>query len=214
MLVTGLSALRAETETQAAAPQLKAALLAAFAEQVTPAAAPVVATKVLPFRRVAVWPRWALAAAAALLLGVGSFALWLRTASEETNQPNLAQATRVQPSPTPAPVQVERPTAPSAPVAQPQAAPRRVRRTLPRRASESETNALTATTDFIPLTYAANAQPLQNGILMRVEVPRASLLAMGLPLNAERAAEKVKAEVMLGEDGVAYAIRLLQPAGQ
>ena len=65
-------------------------------------------------------------------------------------------------------------------------------------------------TEFIPLTYATDTKALQNGTVMRVEVPRTTLIAMGLPLNERRTNEIIKAEVMMGDDGVAYAIRLLQ----
>ncbi len=51
---------------------------------------------------------------------------------------------------------------------------------------------------------------LDHGRLVRVRLPRSSLRAFGLPMNEERALEMVKADVVLGEDGLARAIRFVQ----
>ncbi|MSV29631.1 MAG: hypothetical protein EXQ52_12935 [Bryobacterales bacterium] len=51
---------------------------------------------------------------------------------------------------------------------------------------------------------------LDRGRLVRVRLPRSSLRAFGLPMNEERAFETVKADVVLGEDGLARAIRFVQ----
>ena len=45
---------------------------------------------------------------------------------------------------------------------------------------------------------------------MRLEVPRARLIAMGLPLRVEADREMINAEVMMGDNGVAYAIRFVR----
>lgn len=66
-------------------------------------------------------------------------------------------------------------------------------------------------TGFMPLTYTATAP--QDGMVVRVAVPRATLLAMGLPVNGERTEENVKADVLMGMDGVALAIRLVNEGG-
>ena len=64
-------------------------------------------------------------------------------------------------------------------------------------------------TEFIPLTAITETTGIPSGTIMRVELPRASLLAMGLPMNAERGQEIVKADVVVGDDGLARAIRLV-----
>jgi hypothetical protein len=46
--------------------------------------------------------------------------------------------------------------------------------------------------------------------VVRVELPRSALQSFGLPVNAERAGERVKADVLLGHDGVARAIRFVR----
>jgi hypothetical protein len=74
----------------------------------------------------------------------------------------------------------------------------------------SEVAANEVKTDFVPLTYLNSATAMDSGIVVRVEVSREKLAAMGLPLNLERADEKIKADIVLGDDGVARAIRLVQ----
>ena len=44
---------------------------------------------------------------------------------------------------------------------------------------------------------------------MRVEVPRSTMMALGIAVSADRAGEPVQAEVMLGSDGLARAVRFL-----
>jgi len=63
------------------------------------------------------------------------------------------------------------------------------------------------TTEFIPLAGFAQSE---GGHLMRVELPRSALTSFGIPVNAERAGGRVKADVLLGEDGTARAIRFVR----
>jgi hypothetical protein len=65
-------------------------------------------------------------------------------------------------------------------------------------------------TDFIPLTYGADLSAVDSGRVVRVELPRTAMARFGLPVNAERAAEPVKADVLLGDDGLARAIRFVR----
>ncbi len=64
-------------------------------------------------------------------------------------------------------------------------------------------------TEFMPLV-ASSAPPLTSGQLVRVEVSRAALAALGLPVDMTRAGETMKADVLIGEDGLARAIRLVR----
>ena len=52
--------------------------------------------------------------------------------------------------------------------------------------------------------------PFGSGRVVRVRVPRTAMLQFGLPINENRASELVKADVVLGEDGLARAIRFVQ----
>lgn len=71
-------------------------------------------------------------------------------------------------------------------------------------------NEAESVTEFISLVAdAPAAPPLESGQLVRVQVPRAALASLGLPLNAERGNEPIKADVLLGADGLARAIRFV-----
>ena len=63
------------------------------------------------------------------------------------------------------------------------------------------------TTEFIPLSGFTQSEGVH---LVRVELPRSALTSFGIPVNAERAGGRVKADVLLGEDGTARAIRFVR----
>jgi hypothetical protein len=63
---------------------------------------------------------------------------------------------------------------------------------------------------FIPLPNAAGvAADEDDGNLVRVEVPRSTMIALGFDVGADRAEELVEADVMLGSNGMARAVRFL-----
>jgi len=62
---------------------------------------------------------------------------------------------------------------------------------------------------FIPLPNADQIDPEDEVDVVRMEVPREMLIAMGLPVGEEGASESVEADVALGGDGVARAVRFL-----
>jgi hypothetical protein len=65
-------------------------------------------------------------------------------------------------------------------------------------------------TEFMPLGYL-NAESVQDGgQIVRVELPRSALVKFGLPVNVERSNERVKADILVGIDGMAHAIRFVQ----
>ena len=63
-------------------------------------------------------------------------------------------------------------------------------------------------TEFIPVFY--DPEPIEQGQIVRVRLPRAALTAFGLPVNEEHAEEKIRADVLLGEDGLARAVRFVK----
>lgn len=65
-------------------------------------------------------------------------------------------------------------------------------------------------TDFFALAGASSLPQMDGGHIVRVEVPRSALAAFGLPVSAERMNERVKADVVLDNDGVARAIRFVR----
>jgi hypothetical protein len=79
------------------------------------------------------------------------------------------------------------------------------------KSSEKEVSPKTTTeetkTDFIALSYAANAD---SGQIVRVKVPRSMMVSLGITTNVEKNSELVTAEVILGDDGAAQAIRFVQ----
>lgn len=65
-------------------------------------------------------------------------------------------------------------------------------------------------TRFYPLQDAANLPPFEYGSVLRVELPRSALRAVGLPVNENRLSERIDADVLLGQDGLARAVRFVQ----
>ncbi|HXU08672.1 MAG TPA: hypothetical protein VN743_06715, partial [Blastocatellia bacterium] len=65
-------------------------------------------------------------------------------------------------------------------------------------------------TDFFPLVNREALTQLDSGQLVRVELPRSALMSFGLPMNMERAGERIKADVVVGDDGLARAIRFVR----
>lgn len=79
-----------------------------------------------------------------------------------------------------------------------------------RRGVPEDESAEEIATDFIPLMQGGRFMQGEGGRLVRVELPRAALASFGLPVNAETAGGRVKADVLLGEDGLARAIRFVR----
>jgi len=65
-------------------------------------------------------------------------------------------------------------------------------------------------TVFIPLAGGRSFAPADSLQLMRIELPRSALVSFGLPMNVERADQRIKADVLVGNDGIARAIRFVR----
>jgi hypothetical protein len=63
-------------------------------------------------------------------------------------------------------------------------------------------------TQFLPLG-AGLIDAGERAQVVRISVPKTALLALGLPVKMERLEERVQADVLLGEDGTARAIRFV-----
>jgi len=63
-------------------------------------------------------------------------------------------------------------------------------------------------TDFFPLMDPA--PPFERGQLLRVELPASAMQMVGLPVHEERLADRVQADVLLGEEGLPRAIRFVK----
>jgi hypothetical protein len=65
--------------------------------------------------------------------------------------------------------------------------------------------------EFYALTYAGDPyETARGGRVIRVDMPRSSLFAMGVDLPLENEAEFVSADVLIGHDGFAKAIRIVR----
>lgn len=65
-------------------------------------------------------------------------------------------------------------------------------------------------TQFMPLGYVSPLNLQDGGLVVRVELPRSAMVNLGLPVNMDRYGERVKADVLMGSDGLARAIRFVQ----
>lgn len=227
-LTTGLRAVAASAASAETPAHVEAALLNAFrqrsAQPSVPAVVPVPAN---PAR----WMRWSIAAAAVLLVvaALASLRLLSTDSSGEAKRETLV----AQPTPLSSPEQIVGKLAhDDNEIAPMPAADNRGQRAVAfsrqptgRRRNLGLTNAgirnagnvETATnaneeiaTDFLPLTYDNNLSQLDDGQVVRVELSRSALHSFGLPVNLERGSERVKADVLLGHDGVARAIRFVR----
>jgi len=155
-----------------------------------------------------VWRRsrsyWIAAVAAMILIVISVIALRSRTdppkpiTAERVEQPQIKQQPIITPK-------IDEP--------EPQQIAQKPRRPAKRQPANSEVanhvNREIAT-DFMPLGYLNPATLQDGGQIIRVEVPRSALVNFGLPVNMNRYHEKVKADVLLGVDGMAHAIRFVQ----
>ncbi len=66
------------------------------------------------------------------------------------------------------------------------------------------------TTEFFAVPYAPQFTSEDRGQLVRVRLPRESMRSFGLPVNEDRVTPVVNADVLVGEDGVARAIRFVR----
>jgi hypothetical protein len=148
---------------------------------------------------------WVAGIAAVLLIAISVIAINWRT-----DTPKQVTADRAEPA---APVKeqprIEEPQQPQQQevvVVKPR---RRSVRRAPRTEVANHVNREIAT-DFMPLGYLNPATLQDGGQIVRVELPRSALVNFGLPVNMDRYNEKVKADVLLGVDGLAHAIRFVQ----
>jgi len=65
-------------------------------------------------------------------------------------------------------------------------------------------------TDFYPVPYTEPLRPHQRADIYRVQVPRASMAAFGIPVIGGRLDSQITADVVVGEDGVTRAVRFIR----
>jgi hypothetical protein len=62
---------------------------------------------------------------------------------------------------------------------------------------------------FVPIPYVQPLDPYESTTVMRMDVPVAALIAVGYKVDASDPTAVVKADVLVGEDGRAHAVRIL-----
>ncbi len=213
----------ADHMTSARAPEdVEAQLLAAFRDR----------TRVVPIYSAQKRWRWLTAAAAVVLMVFGISAWRLRVASvrpplqassesgtaPRSQQPKPEQSQTVAVTGTRSSIQrlikptLRRSVSRRRPASSQLAKNDSAKQSIVEQSSASATNAETKelATDFVLVGYG-NALDLQDGgQLVRVDLPRSALAKFGLPMNMDRADERIKADVLVGTDGLARAIRFVE----
>jgi len=62
---------------------------------------------------------------------------------------------------------------------------------------------------FVQIPYTQPLAPWERGQIMRMELPVAALIAQGFPIATSDAGAAARADVLIGEDGRARAVRLI-----
>jgi hypothetical protein len=63
---------------------------------------------------------------------------------------------------------------------------------------------------FVPLPYGESDVPLGDAVVMRVQVRASDLSALGVSVPPANMGEQIGADVLIGQDGVARAVRFRQ----
>jgi hypothetical protein len=199
-LIIGMRALASEIADQEAPAPLEATLLAAFQKRA--------ATPALPSSpsQSSKWSRRNLAAIAAGFIILMSAVAILWAQSSATTRQREVQAGPSTPSDNLSP-EVNAPQVVVETVGRAsEQSPRRVHHQRSRtRPVETE-----VVTEFFPLLEGDDLDSLESGQIVRVELSAAALLAVGLAVDDTRASESVKADLVLGHDGMARAIRFVR----
>ena len=79
----------------------------------------------------------------------------------------------------------------------------------PRQPPASPPAPLASVDGFVAIPYTAPLAPYENIRVVRMEVPVAALVAAGLPVQTPDAGALAQADVVVGQDGRARAVRLV-----
>src|SRR5262245_4759345 len=160
------------------------------------------------------WPRWSLAAVAAILIALG-FIVY-RVIQNELQKAN-GVITEKAPAPKPSVEHKEQVVKEKPGLRRVSRAPRLKRHNWPQLNVPLITDSIPVyekraeyATDFVPLSYGGVQKPMESGEVIRLQMPRSALIAFGLPVSVEHADAPVNAELLLGEDGIARAIRFVR----
>jgi hypothetical protein len=183
--------------------RVDALLLAAFRAQTAATAS----FTVIPAQgRAGRWPNWKLAAVAAgILILISVAAIFWRSGSSHKPQ---REERAVAPKPVNTPGSQAAP-----PVGRDQVAderPKNLPKRVHRHAPVTSPDEAEVVTQFFPLREGEDLTTLDSLQVVRVELPGSALGEVGLPFDPETVNEPVKADVVLGQDGLARAIRFVR----
>jgi hypothetical protein len=206
-LLARMRAVAAEMAGEEPPARIDATLLAAFRAQTATTAS---STVILSPGRARHWLSWKFAAVAAgILILISTMAILWRSANSRKPQPEELVNTPA-PGSAPGPQAAPLPTAPqedrermvvNRPDEQRKRSPRRV-------LSEDPAEAEIAT-QFILLREGEDLTSMERLSLVRVELPGSAIKEVGIPIVLDLADTTVTADVLLGQDGLARAIRLV-----
>jgi len=206
------STARADIET--AHPRVRAALLTAFAQQHAATVTPVV--DMATHRRRTRITLAIMSAAAVILMVAVLRPVILKMTSAPTPQVDSVAEKTTAPQPTATVATAVPPTSsfnskPLPFVSHAKPLPhvavhesRAVATSIPR-----QTTSTKHTNEYFPLTYLASATAMESGTVVRVQLSRAALISLGVPLSIDRTERVLNADVIMGDDGVARAIRVV-----
>ena len=183
--------------------RVDALLLAAFRAQTAATASSIA----IPAQgRAGRWSNWKFAAVAAgILILISVMAIiWKSTNSRMPQREERAVA--------PTPVNTPGPQA-EPPVGRDQVGderPKNLPKRVHRHASVKSPDEAEVVTQFFPLREGEDLTTLDSLQVLRVELPGSALGEVGLPFDPETVNEPVKADVVLGQDGLARAIRFVR----
>lgn len=194
-LAAALGALARADERERAPMRLGANLLRAFrAHRAT--------VRDLPPRNLAWW----MAAAAVIAVTIGAGLAWHPSSKHARGSERVVTAVPH------APVAPKLPQAMlTAPAAQAGGGsqPQHSSRTAKLAALPPEPEAVTELAEFLPLPFANDDSPLGTAEVVRIRLSESALGVLGLPVSEDASPQPVTADVVIGEDGVARAIRFI-----
>ena len=183
LLAEVTEAAASSTREQETPPNVEAALLSAFRSQ----------------RRRTIWWRtmeWATAgAAAAMLVAV----LWT-----SSSRP------KVQPSPAPRKDVSSQSKGPLDASEQPSSQPDEAAQGTEPEVSNAASGGTYSVSDFVPVPFADRIGPEDPGMVVRVQLTRASLAELGYPVDEVYSSDWIRADVLVGQDGWPRGVRVVQ----
>ena len=148
-------------------------------------------------------PRLLFRAAAVVIAAAGLGWWWTREEPGTMPQPPMISTAPALPAASP--------TAPAvAPAPVVAAAPRRAPASRPPRSPRARPVTPPPVEDFVGVPGAAALPELESGRIVRVELPLAALPAYGVEIAATPGQTEVAADLLVGQDGLTRAIRLVQ----